>query len=194
MSVHPAWAGILREGETILWQGRPAPGLHVDRSRRHTFWMSIPFILVSLGLLVGGIVMIFETVLLLLFALFFGAISLMIFGQTTFWRMWVRRHTQYTLTDQRAILGISLPWMRRRLKTFDLTRDVAFEPGQNGLGSIIFEHEDQGVEINDVPQYYAVGFMHIADADVVWQKVQGALERQTSAAPRTRNETEAGAR
>lgn len=164
------WHGILRDDEAILWQGKPDDGFYIHPSRRKTFVVGAFFTAIGLTLLVLGLIV--AEIPMILFALFFLAISLTLTLGQSLWPTYKRRHTFYSLTNQRAILGIALPRRKRTLKFFDIQPEATYEFIPGPIGSIVFDHEDQGVKVNNVPQLFAVGFMRFAEAPEVWQMVQ----------------------
>ena len=170
LSPEEQWAGILRPGEEILWQGQPDPGIYVDRSRRKSFRFSVLFAVVTAIIFIPA--MSSGEPVVFLFALGFGGLSAILVATDTYFPAWRRRYTFYTLTNQRAILGTHMPEREPELKFFEIDpgKDYAFEPGP--LGSIIFDHEHQGTKINDRKQYYTAGFLSFDQAEEVWSLVQ----------------------
>lgn len=164
------WDGILRDGEKILWQGRPDPGFYVHPSRRKTFVFGVIFSALG-GIAVLAALVIGEG-LAALFGLAFAAFGLLFAAQGGLWPTYQRKHSYYTLTSQRAIIGIALPNRQPELKTFEIEPGDRYELMPGNPGSIVFDHEATGVEINDVPQYFAVGFMRFAEAEHVWRLLQ----------------------
>lgn len=173
------WAGILRDGEIILWQGRPDPGLYIHPSRRRTFTTGLLF--TAFGLIFAFIGAAAAGLFFMLFSLLFVLAGLAIVAHGGPWPTYLRRHSYYTLTNQRAIIGIAVPWMERRLKTFDLDPKKAYELLPGTPGSIIFDYEDQGVEVNDEKQLYAVGFMRFAEAEKVWALIEDVRQANRAA-------------
>ncbi|HHC30075.1 MAG TPA: hypothetical protein ENK80_05890, partial [Rhodobacterales bacterium] len=169
------WDGILREGEKVLWQGKPDPGFYVDPSRRNAFGMGVLFAIIGFAMLLaagangepGGV----------LFSLAFTGFGLYHALSQSWWQTRKRRHTFYSLTNQRAILGIALPGHERTLKTFEITPDGDFELRDGNPGSIIFAFEDEGLKINERTQYFAAGFLRIDEARKVWEMIH-ALQNE----------------
>ncbi|WP_095588364.1 hypothetical protein [Actibacterium ureilyticum] len=170
MSTDDEWAGILWEGEEILWQGQPDGGIYIHPSRWAAFGIGACFSAIGVVLFVIAISGA-EPVIFLFAVLWTGISGYLAFSQS-YWPAHKRRHTFYTLTNRRAILGIALPRRRRTLKTYEITAESDYDYVPGPLGSIIFDYVDEGVTVNDVPQKFAAGFMRFADADRVWPMIQ----------------------
>lgn len=168
------WKGILRDGEEILWQGKPDGGIYVHRSRRPVFRSGLFFAAFSMVILIITITQ--GAFMISLIATLFMAFGLFMALSQSYWPAYKRRHTFYTLTNQRAILGIALPRLKRSLKTFEIEPDARYEFIPGPPGSIIFDYEDEGFEINDRPQLFAAGFMRFQDADKVWAMIRNLQE------------------
>ena len=114
------WEGILEQGETILWQGRPDTAVDLLQIKSFNvlfglayagfalFWMSMSAAMVWSGPMGGGPFALFP-----LFGLPFFVIGLNVMGGKVFWDAYRRRRTWYTLTDRRAFEATSLFGIRR---------------------------------------------------------------------------------
>ena len=112
------WDGILEEGETILWQGRPD----------HVFAMSRDeFIMMIFGFLFSAVGAVFVRIGLSVGSLFWIPMSFHFFAGlavTTYAicrNTAARRYSYYTLTSKRAIIGLSYPWAKPRLRKIRIT-------------------------------------------------------------------------
>lgn len=180
MSAEDPWDGILREGERILWQGQPDDGIYIHPSRRATYTVGLLF--VGIGLFFMLPLAVSQLILpLMLFLVVWLGVSFYFVLSQSYWPAYKRRHTFYTLTDQRAILGIALPRRRPTLKTYEIDPDRLYDYIPGALGSIVFDYEDEGVTVNDVPQKFAAGFMRFADADTVWPMIQELQQEMRTA-------------
>jgi hypothetical protein len=166
----PEWDGILREGEVILWQGKPDPGFYLHPSRKRAARVSVIIFAVAL-LMTLGIAAEGETLIVLFLSVFVAVGGFFVYD-SVFRPIRERRHSFYTLTNTRAIIGLALPGRERSLKSFELFAEREFEYIPGRLGSIVFDREYTGTKINEKKQYYAVGFMRFEGAEEVWQKVQ----------------------
>ncbi|MCB1336674.1 MAG: hypothetical protein KDK10_04160 [Maritimibacter sp.] len=178
------WEGILREGETVLWQGQPDPAFHLDPSRRLAIGAGV-FISV-VGLAMFAVTLRDGDTSDISFAAFFLGLGLLFTLKQSWWPNFKRRHSFYTLTNQRAILGIALPGLVRRLKVFEIEPDGDYELRAGTPGSVIFAFEDEGVKLNDVKQYFAAGFLRISEAEKVWamvQELQNDMRNSTGGRP-----------
>ncbi len=174
------WDGILRHNETVLWQGKPDDGVFLESSRRLTFFTGAAMFVIGLLMAIAVLVMssgqkngpdwVFA-LFFFVFLLFSGGLAL---GQL-YWPAYKRRHTFYTLTSQRGILGVDLPYGSRCLQTYDISADQAYEyrPAAPGApGSIVFEYRYSGVRVNKIPQTFAVGMMYVPDVETAWNTLQ----------------------
>ncbi len=132
------WEGILDEGETIVWQGRPDGAFEFRLGDIFTgifglffagfalFWMvmasAAPGPFWMFGLLHFGV-----------------GVSIMI-GPPV-WRTWRRRHTWYTLTTRRAFIATDMPMMGRKLKSYPITEDTPLTLEGDTPGTVIFATE-----------------------------------------------------
>ena len=112
------WDGILEEGESILWQGRPD----------HVFVMSRDeFIMMIFGLLFSTVGAVFFGIGISAGSLFWVPMSVHFFIGLTitiyaiFRNTVAHRYSYYTLTSQRAIIGLSYPWAKPRLRKIRIT-------------------------------------------------------------------------
>lgn len=183
MTPDEQWADILEDGEEILWQGQPDPGWHVDPTRKKSFRFSILFSVISALIFVpfffSGEWPVY------IFGAFFGGISLLLLASDTYFPARTRRYTFYTLTNKRAILGIAKPNKEPTLKFYELTGTGKYTHLPGKIGSIVFDRQYQGTRINDRKQYYAVGFMHFAESEKVWDMVQDLQKEMRSGRKRT---------
>lgn len=129
------WQGLLDEGETILWQGRPDKGIR---------WFDGDFTSTIMG------------VVMVCFALFwmfkaaqadtlmwlFGFLFLIVGARQTIAGnvvpAYIRSRTWYTLTDRRAIIATHIPVRGRRLTTVPITPETEITLEAGTPGSILF--------------------------------------------------------
>jgi hypothetical protein len=112
------WEGILEEGETILWQGRPDPAFALTRED------IVPMVF---GLVFSGFALIWMAIAMTGGSFFwmFGLIHFSAGLCMTIYSLLrdtvARRYSYYTLTSRRAIIGLSYPWRAPSLRKFRLT-------------------------------------------------------------------------
>ena len=126
MSKHPpGWEGLLDDDEEILWQGRPWGGVVVRGSDIFEsvfglFFAGFAIFWISMASSMGvprnapGIFQLFP-----LFGLPFLAVGLHMVVGKYFWRAFVRRHTNYTLTNKRGFIATDV-FGNRKLKSYGL--------------------------------------------------------------------------
>lgn len=135
MTDHAGWQGLLDEGETILWQGRPDKGIR---------WFD------------GDVTSTLMGVVMVCFALFwmfkaaqadtlmwvFGFLFLIVGARQTIAGnivpAYIRSRSWYTLTDRRAIIATDIPVRGRRLTTVPITPQTEITLEAGSPGSILF--------------------------------------------------------
>lgn len=156
------WDRILSEGEHILWQGSPAPGLHLSKYDRLQMAS-------GLALIVGC-------------QLFFRlspngpGFPPVIYAALTVFGLWqflsppllgqlYRRYSFYTLTNRRAFIGRDMPVFGRSLRSWPIGSASKLEhvSHANGLDSIYFATQSQHW-YSRKERSRPVGFERIADA------------------------------
>lgn len=171
MSVHADWQGILEEDETVLWQGRPGPGLNFRPSHALTMLFGLAFAGFALFWMIaasqaGG---------------FFWSFGLIHFAAgigvalgPILWPAWKRRHSFYTLTNKRAFIAEDLPFYGRRLKGYEIGPDTVLELRDDPLGSVYFAHEWRRSRNGD--RRKDIGFEKLDNAREVYDKLR-AVQR-----------------
>ncbi|MBT0958016.1 aspartate carbamoyltransferase catalytic subunit [Alphaproteobacteria bacterium KMM 3653] len=119
------WEDILHDGEEILWQGRPDHGVRLKGTNPaqalfHVFFIGFAIYWTVQATSISrsfsdGFARIFP-----LFGLIFvGVGAYNLFGKF-FWQAYVRRHTFYTLTDQRAFIATDTPIGAKTLSDYPI--------------------------------------------------------------------------
>jgi hypothetical protein len=145
------WGGILEEGETIQWQGRPSSRIiWRDLLSPQTF-MGVFFCVFSAFWLKGVFWMMDRTPrngatdMLVLFpfvgSVFFVAGLYMLIGRLL-WDAWVRRSTWYTLTNKAAYVATQT-FGRRKLKRYRRANMIDPRLVDEHPGSVFFASETQ---------------------------------------------------
>jgi hypothetical protein len=172
-------------GERILWTGRPSGGLLFTALD----WFLVPFSAVWLGFVlvpisgmvsgpsqdVGGMIFMLMFVIIGLFALF-GRFLV---------DAWIRRGTQYALTDRRILISRPAPFRAFIAVGLAQLPDVQLNERGDGSGTIRFGPgrslwSRQGLNIwmpsvDSVPQFLAIG-----SARQVFDRVQQAAAKAGS--------------
>ena len=150
MNARDPWDGILDDGESILWQGRPTPGWTPTIPRL----VKIPFGLFFSGFAVFWMLNAFEMTggvtgdsprgiwnLFWLAGLPFFFAGLGIVAWATVWPPYLHKHTWYTLTNKRALIATHVPYSHRRLTSYPITTDSPLELEEGPFQTIIFARE-----------------------------------------------------
>ena len=160
------WQQILNDGEEVLWQGQPAPGLSLRASDLYQIASGMVLlagaVIFTIANFNGGLPGFFVLAMLVLGA--WNVVAGTLAGIAH------RRYSFYTLTNQRAFIGRDMPILGRSLKSWPIRGpDVRLEQisHANGLGTVLFAttaapwyaRRRQGVP---------VGFENIADAPKVF--------------------------
>ncbi|SFC93022.1 hypothetical protein [Tropicimonas isoalkanivorans] len=136
------WEGILEPGETVLWQGRPRPGVSFTGFDLRRTLFGLVFLGFALFWVVGAAHATGDAPLPVRI-LFPAAGFLFVFqgarlaGGDRLWRAWVRRGTWYTLTSQQALIATEV-FGRRGLDAWPITGRNAIELVEGSPGSIFF--------------------------------------------------------
>jgi len=138
MNAPAGWADILDEGEAILWQGRPDGAVKF----RFSHILSGLFGLAFAGFALFWMVMASQAGgLFWMFGLIHFFVGLSIGIGPPFWSAWRRRHTWYTLSDQRAFIATDIPLRGRKLASYPLGVDTVLNFQAGDLDTIQFAHE-----------------------------------------------------
>ncbi|WP_421701695.1 aspartate carbamoyltransferase catalytic subunit [Aliiroseovarius sp.] len=171
------WEGILDEGETVLWQGRPDPRVVFRIEKAFQFIFGLFFAGFALFWMVmasqaGGVFWMFGLIHFSAgIAISFGAI---------FWDAYRRRHTWYTLTDRRAFIATDMPLRGRKLQSYPIDGATPLEFSPGPLATITFASE---VRRGNKGRRYSVpvGFERIADGDAVYRHLRKIQEARSDA-------------
>ncbi len=197
-----SWEGILAEGETILWQGRPAAGIFwgdligpqtlmgVFFTGFSVFWITMATVM-SRGTddVIG---MVFP-----LFGLPFVAVGLYLLVGHVLWDAHSRARTWYTLTDRAAYIATATLG-RRRLKRYGLDEMTRLDLDDTQPGSVWFAQtiqihtstDNEGMPNGRRPRITQVpiGFRRIDEARQVYRLLAAHRDgARQAAAPATRD-------
>ncbi|MEX0302823.1 MAG: aspartate carbamoyltransferase catalytic subunit [Leisingera sp.] len=167
MNSTDSWAGILDDGEDIIWQGRPEGGISM---RPFSIFEAV------FGLFFAGFALFWMTQAakaggsFWMFGLLHFSVGVGIVFHAVLWSAFVRRNSWYTLTNRRAFIATSLPLMGRRLKSYPLTGDTPLELVDGQPASVFFaERTKRGKNGSyTVP----VGFERIAEGREVYRMMR----------------------
>jgi hypothetical protein len=132
------WEGILDKGEKILWQGRPAQGLHISFTKIPVavfglFFAGFALFWMIMASQAGGGFWMFG---LIHFTVGVGLTGTALVGET-----FRHRATWYTLTDRRAFIATDLPWKGRTLESYTIDPDTRLDYRAGDPASIYFARE-----------------------------------------------------
>lgn len=193
MSIPEGWEGILDEGETILWQGRPVTGVRL----RDFFGFPLIF-----GLFFTGFSLVWITMARMmtrgeefsifpLFGLPFLLVGLYVSFGLPFGKDYVRKRSWYTLSDRKAYVATEL-FGRRRLKAVPYAEMNILELEDGSPGSVTFKREvsvsqytrrsrNGGRSRRTQTTTTNTGFERIEDARAVYRMI--AARREPARAP-----------
>ena len=134
------WDGFLDEGEHVLWQGRPDPGIEWRQMLSPTSLFGVVFTAFSLFWMGAAAAMIWGTgdapgifVLFPLFGLPFLLIGLFMMGGNVVWAAYLRRSTIYSVTTRQVFIARDTGAGRtlEAIRIANIT-DIALEGGDPG--------------------------------------------------------------
>ena len=170
------WDGILYPGETVLWQGQPDPRPDWSRWRLHDTIFGLAFAgfaLFWMATAAGATGGPFMGIAFPLLGLPFLVLGLYRAGGRYLWDAWRRRHTWYTLTDQRAFIATDL-FGRRDLQAYPMTRTTVLDrDGPHIWFATDFVRTGRG------SRRRKIGFSHLLDADRVFS-LMAQVQRASS--------------
>lgn len=162
---HDPWAGILDEGETILWQGRPNGDVVVSLTTVASSLFGLAFAGFALFWMImaaqaGGFFW--------MFGLIHFSVGVLLAGGPLFWDAFRRRHTWYTLTDRRAFIATDLPLKGKRLESYPITADTPLSLEEDPRATVYFA---AGLRrgSNGKKRHTKIGFERIDDGREVYR-------------------------
>ena len=133
----------LRDGERLLWLGRPKPGT----GKQPAIWGSLVFAIVFYYFWLAMLWPFFSNVNMQdppwFSLLLFTAIALLPLSviASLLPLLWAERCNVYAVTNRRAI-ALSRGLFRYRLKAWDAQDYLEIRRGKNGTGSIVYEYRE----------------------------------------------------
>lgn len=177
MSTAPGWDDILHDGEEILWQGRPDPAFHVTGGQilEAVFGLCFAlFALVWISLAArapGGVWM---------FGLIHSAVGAGLAFHGLVWPTFLRRHTWYTLSADRAFIATDIPIRGRSLDSYAIGPSTAISLEDGAPGSVWFAHRYRRTRKGS--RRVTIGFERIGEAREVMKLMTG-IQRSQHARP-----------
>ena len=174
MTTQDGWDSILTKGEEILWQDRPdtsivlRPG-NIGLSIFGFFFACFAVFWMTMAAQAGGVFWMFG---LIHFSVGVG----LIFG-AILWGPYKRRHTWYTLTNERAFIATDMPVIGRRLKSYPITKETVLDMTHADLSTIIFHTERRRGKNGSYT--VKIGFERIADGQNVYRMMRDIQEGAT---------------
>lgn len=171
------WEGILDQDERILWQGRPDGGIVLGAANMSTVVFGLIFTAFSVHWMYNAAQ---SGDAFWMFGLLHFSAGLAFALGPILGGAYIRRHTWYTLTDQRAIVAKDLPLKGRTLNSYRIFGDthISFEEG--GLSTIHFAEEtryDEGSKTTS-----PIGFERIPDGREVYRLIRDIQKAQLEGA------------
>ncbi|MDU8928489.1 aspartate carbamoyltransferase catalytic subunit [Alisedimentitalea sp. MJ-SS2] len=168
------WEDILRDGEEILWQGRPNTKLSLLPVRPMQVVMGIFFTVFAIFWVSMAISMTWSSnapwffrYVFPLFGMIFVFVGLHMAGGYAFTRAYRARHTWYTLTNRHAFVATNLPLKGKRLKSYPITVKTALDYDGGHPGTIYFAHDVR--RGRNGTYRVPVGFERIEEASEVYR-------------------------
>ncbi len=165
------WEALLEPGEALLWQGRPAGGVRLEKSA-------------ALPILVGGLFLAFLPFVYITYltpdsggpinpVYYAIAAALALFGLWQVAGRWIfdayqRKNTRYGLTSKRAIIAIS--GFGGRVKSYPINRKNNLSLEEGTLDRVNFAQRIQ--KSKDGDRIINIGFRYIEDGQEVFRLLQ----------------------
>lgn len=186
------WDDVLEDGEEILWQGRPATGLHLKGGLQVVLG---PLILVIFATVffreqvanfLGGLGASFETMDfndLLIYLLVGGFMaSIALFKGAAV--LWERAHVWYTLTSRRAFIVTSKFLRGKRMQQYWLSPKLPMMiDNTDSPPSVIFDTKRVWNGAKERSVGVSVGFKRIEDAEHVYEMMKDCQANWTDSDP-----------
>lgn len=165
---HDPWAGILDDGETILWQGRPDGAVSLSVANVMTSLFGLAFAGFALFWMImasqaGGFFW--------MFGLLHFSVGLGLAAGPIFWDAYRRRHTWYTLTSQRAFIATDLPLKGKSLDSYPITDDTPLSL-VDGPPTTIYFAAGLRRGSNGKKRHTKIGFERIAEGREVFRMMR----------------------
>lgn len=169
----PGWEGLLDQDETILWQGRPRPGIRLVPVQPMQIVMGLFFVGFSLfwmrqaAWITNGGSFGPASRLFPLFGLPFLCIGAYNAGVYALWRAFLQGRTWYTLTDRRAFIATDVPLRGRSLKSYPITAGTVIDFDGAEPATLTFAHETGSRDSGGIRR--PVAFHNIEDGREVYR-------------------------
>ena len=171
------WAGILNQGEHIVWQGAPSTRVRFEWQSAmmpffFLFFTGFSVFWMMAAAQAGGY---FWT-----FGLLFFSTGMYNLVGVHFWNAYSRKFTHYTLTNKRAFIGTSI-FGRKKLESYPITADTTLTYEEDRTdGSVLFASVEK--RRKNGTYLVPIGFKYIPDAREVLQTMsqvqQGTLDAE----------------
>lgn len=167
MKSKDAWDQILDPGEQVIWQGRPDAGFaphpfRVFEGIFGVFFAGFAVFWMTQAAKAGGVFWIF--------GLLHFSMGIAIILHALFWDSFKRNRTWYTLSDRRAFIATDLPFIGKKLASYDINQDATLRLIDGSPASVFFASETR--QINGSTKTRPIGFERIADGKSVYRKIR----------------------
>ncbi|EAQ44490.1 MAG: aspartate carbamoyltransferase catalytic subunit [Roseobacter sp. MedPE-SWde] len=175
MNTKNGWEDILDADETVLWQGRPDGGISM---RPFQIFEAI------FGLFFAGFALFWMTMAakgggsFWMFGLVHFSAGLGVIFHAIFWSAYVRKHSNYSLTDRRAFIASKLPLVGKRLQSYPISKETPLELVDGALSSLYFASKSRRGK-NGNTYTTPVGFERIRDGREVYRLMRDIQSRSS---------------
>lgn len=157
------WENTLAEGETILWQGRPVPGISFSLAQSFTTLFGLAFTGFALFWMMqaarsGGYIWTFGLI-------HFTAGLGVLLGPVLL-PAYMRKRTWYTLSTEKAYIADMPILAGKRLRSYPITKDTPIEIKTGTYTTIIFASSQRRGK-NNRSYTVPIGFERLTDGDTV---------------------------
>lgn len=167
MTRRDTWDGILEEGETILWQGRPVRRFRIKWGQVPTLLFGSAFSAFALFWMIMAMA---ASGPFWMFGLIHFTVGLAVALGPIILDNLLRKNTWYTLTDRRAFIATDMPMAGRKLKSYPINRSTLLTFQDGDPPSIYFAEEFHNTRNGS--RRIEVGFESIDDAPAVMETMR----------------------
>ncbi len=159
------WEGILDQGEEIVWQGCPDG---------RVVWRAGNISTLLFGLFFAGFALFWMIMassaggFFWMFGLLHFFVGLSVAFGAIYWNALRRRRSWYTLTNKRAFIASTMPFVGKRLKSFPINVDTVLDFQDGDYASIYFATETKRTK--NGTKSVGVGFERIQGGRAVYSK------------------------
>jgi len=163
----PGWEGFLDAGETIVWQGRPYPGVILRGPSLIVITAGAIFLLIPAAMLLTSRDAISGRYAVVAFPfVVFGLAAMLAAPQLGAYR---RRNSWYALTDRRAVIATRFFW-QRSLDSYTIDQWTHLVLKKTRFPSVFFV--SKAIQTGNGTRYRNIGFDHIEEGAHVYEMMR----------------------